>query len=141
MLKKFVLVFSLSSAFPPPRRAPRCSGRRPPSPPRRAPCRAAGGPARLALKVSLPRASTRSRTRRSIRRFIPTVLTIDAPAGVTVDEIVYPPAIELKQQGLDQPLAVFEHEFVVGVQVTLGPGVAAGDLSLRPACATRLVTT
>ena len=39
---------------------------------------------------------------------IPTELTIDAPAGVTVKEIVFPPSTDLKQVGLDQPLAVFE---------------------------------
>ena len=35
-----------------------------------------------------------------------------APAGVTVSEIVFPPATDLKQIGQEQPLAVFEHEFV-----------------------------
>ena len=83
---------------------------------------------RLALKVSLPEGLHTQSNKPLDPTLIPTVLTIDAPAGVTVDEIVYPPAIELKQQGLEQPLAVFEREFVVGVQVTLGPGVAAGDL-------------
>ena len=38
---------------------------------------------------------------------IPTELTIDAPEGVTVKEIVWPPSTDLKQQGQDQPLAVF----------------------------------
>ena len=91
---------------------------------------AAGGPVRLALKVSLPESLHTQSNKPLDPTLIPTVLTIDAPAGVTVDEIVYPPAVELKQQGLDQPLMVFEHEFLVGVQVTLGAGVAAGDLAL-----------
>ena len=90
----------------------------------------AGGAVRLALKVSLPESLHTQSNKPLDPTLIPTVLTIDAPAGVTVDEIVYPPAMELKQQGLEQPLAVFEHEFVVGVQVTLAPTVAAGDLSL-----------
>ena len=83
---------------------------------------AAGGPVRLALKVSLPESLHTQSNKPLDPTLIPTVLTIDAPAGVTVDEIVYPPAVELKQQGLDQPLMVFEHEFLVGVQVTLGAG-------------------
>ena len=85
---------------------------------------------RLALKVSLPESLHTQSNKPLDPTLIPTVLTIDAPAGVTVDEIVYPPAVELKQQGLDQPLVVFEHEFLIGVQVTLGPGMAAGDLVL-----------
>jgi cytochrome c biogenesis protein CcdA/thiol-disulfide isomerase/thioredoxin len=85
---------------------------------------------RLALKVSLPEGLHTQSNKPLDPTLIPTVLTIDAPAGVTVDEIVYPPAVELKQQGLDQPLSVFEHEFAIGVQVTLAPGAAAGDLAL-----------
>jgi cytochrome c biogenesis protein CcdA/thiol-disulfide isomerase/thioredoxin len=90
----------------------------------------ADGPVRLALKVSLPESLHTQSNRPLDPTLIPTVLTIDAPAGVTVDEVVYPPAIELKQQGLEQPLAVFEHEFVVGAQITLGASVPAGDLSV-----------
>ncbi|MFO7691607.1 MAG: thioredoxin family protein [Vicinamibacterales bacterium] len=91
---------------------------------------AGGGPVRLALKVSLPETLHTQSNKPLDATLIPTVLTVDAPAGVTVDEIVYPAAVELKQQGLDEPLLVFEHEFLIGVQVTLGPGVAAGDLAL-----------
>ena len=96
------------------------------------PAAAAGSPVRLALKVSLPESLHTQSNKPLDPTLIPTVLTIDAPAGVTVDEIVYPPAIELKQQGLEQPLAVFEHEFVVGAQVTLGPGRARRATSSLP---------
>ena len=34
----------------------------------------------------------------------------------TVAEIVYPPATDLKQVGADEPLAVFEREFAIGVR-------------------------
>jgi cytochrome c biogenesis protein CcdA/thiol-disulfide isomerase/thioredoxin len=94
------------------------------------PAAAAGSAVRLALKVSLPEGLHTQSNKPLDPTLIPTVLTVDAPAGMTVDEIVYPPAIELRQQGLEQPLSVFEREFVVGVQVTLGPAVAAGDLPL-----------
>jgi DsbC/DsbD-like thiol-disulfide interchange protein len=88
----------------------------------------AGGPVRLALRVSLPEGlHTQSNTPRD-PTLIPTVLTIDAPAGVVVDEIVFPPSTDLKQAGLDQLLAVFEHEFAIGVQLTLDRTVAPGDL-------------
>jgi hypothetical protein len=34
-----------------------------------------------------------------------------------IDEIVFPPSTDLKQAGLGQPLAVFEREFAIGVQI------------------------
>ncbi|MCU0249926.1 MAG: thioredoxin family protein [Vicinamibacterales bacterium] len=91
---------------------------------------AAGSAVRLALKVSLPENLHTQSNKPLDPTLIPTVLTIDAPAGVTVDEIVYPAAIALKQEGLEQPLAVFEHEFLVGAQVTLSSNVPGGELTL-----------
>ncbi|HWF84301.1 MAG TPA: protein-disulfide reductase DsbD domain-containing protein, partial [Vicinamibacterales bacterium] len=83
---------------------------------------------RLALKVSLPEGLHTQSNKPRDPTLIPTVLTIDAHPGVTIDEIVFPPSTDLKQAGLDQPLAVFEHEFAIGVQVSLGPDVPVGDL-------------
>ncbi len=88
----------------------------------------AGGPARVALTVSLPEGlHTQSNTPRD-PLLIPTELTIDAPAGVTVGEIVFPPSTDLKQAGQDQPLAVFEQTFAIGVQLAIASSVPAGDL-------------
>ena len=84
----------------------------------------------MALQVSLPEGLHVQSNAPRDPSLIPTVLTIDAPAGVTVDEIVYPPSTDLKQVGQDQPLAVFEREFVVGVHLTLAPGLPAGDISV-----------
>jgi DsbC/DsbD-like thiol-disulfide interchange protein len=61
---------------------------------------------------------------------IPTVLTIDAPAGVTVDAVHYPKPTDLAQPNRKDPLAVYGSEFEIGVKVSLGPNVAAGDLVL-----------
>jgi DsbC/DsbD-like thiol-disulfide interchange protein len=78
----------------------------------------AGRPLRLALKVALPDGlHTQSNMPRD-PSLIPTTLMIDAPAGVRIDEIVFPRATEITQAGLDQPLAVFEREFAIGVQAT-----------------------
>ena len=88
----------------------------------------AGEKARLALKVSLPEGLHTQSDKPRDPTLIPTVLTIDAPAGVTVDEIVFPKATDLKQAGQDQPLAVFEQVFAIGVQIALAPSVPAGDL-------------
>jgi cytochrome c biogenesis protein CcdA len=88
----------------------------------------AGTEVRVALHVRLPEGlHMQSNTPRD-PTLIPTVLSIEAPSGVTVSEIVYPPSTDLKQAGQDQLLAVFEREFTIGVRLTLGPGVAAGDL-------------
>jgi len=88
----------------------------------------AGGPVRLALQVSLPEGLHTQSNAPLDPTLIPTVLTISAPAGVTVDEVVYPPATELAQAGQDKPLTVFEQEFAIGVQLMLAPGAPEGDL-------------
>ncbi len=89
-----------------------------------------GGPARVALKVSLPEGLHTQSNKPRDPTLIPTELDIEAPAGVTVDEIVWPPATDLKQEGQDQPLAVFEREFVIGVQLQLAASVPAGTLTV-----------
>src|SRR5579872_4048428 len=83
----------------------------------------AGGAARVALKISLPEGLHTQSNKPRDPNLIPTVLTIDAPAGVTVSEIVFPPSTDLKQQGADQPLAVFEQTFAVGVELSLASTV------------------
>ena len=90
----------------------------------------AGTSVRAALQVKLPeRFHVQSNAPRD-PAFIPTVLTVDAPAGVRVAEIVFPPATDLKQVGQSQPLAVFEHEFAIGVRFELAADVATGSLDV-----------
>ena len=64
------------------------------------------------------------------------------PEGVTVREIVFPAAVDLKQAGVDQPLAVFERVFAIGVQFDVArlPCRAARS-SCRHVCAIRPATT
>ena len=52
---------------------------------------------RLALKVSLPEGLHTQSNKPRDPLLIPTELTIDAPDGVTVKEIVFPPSTDLKQ--------------------------------------------
>jgi thioredoxin:protein disulfide reductase len=89
---------------------------------------AAGGEARLALRVTLPETLHVNSDVPRDPALIPTRLTIDPPAGVTVTEIVYPEASDLAQAGQDELLAVFGHTFVIGVRVTLSGDLPAGDL-------------
>ena len=89
-----------------------------------------GQTVRLALQVSLPEGLHTQSNKPRDPNLIPTVLTIDAPAGITIDEIVFPPSTDLKQAGQDQPLAVFEHEFAIGVRLTTASTVAAGEIAV-----------
>jgi cytochrome c biogenesis protein CcdA len=83
---------------------------------------------RAALIVRLPEGyHVNSNTPRD-PSLIPTVLTVDPPAGVSVAEVVYPPSTDLKQAGQDQPLAVFEREFTIGVRFAVGRDVPPGDV-------------
>ena len=58
---------------------------------------------------------------------IPTVLTLEPPEGITVRAISYPEAMLLEQAGADQPLAVFEEEFVIGVAFDLSEDLPLGE--------------
>jgi thioredoxin:protein disulfide reductase len=88
----------------------------------------AGSTVRAALKVTVPEGLHTQSNKPRDKTLIPTTLTIDAPAGVTIGEIVWPPSIDLAQAGADKPLAVFEREFLVGAQLSLPASATAGDL-------------
>jgi thiol:disulfide interchange protein DsbD len=90
----------------------------------------AGDTARVALRVSLPEGLHTQSNKPRDPLLIPTELTIDAPPGVTVKEIVFPPSTDLKQAGQEQPLAVFEQTFGIGVQLAIGSGVQPGTVAV-----------
>jgi thiol:disulfide interchange protein DsbD len=88
----------------------------------------AGADARLALQVALPdRFHVQSNKPRD-PNLIPTKLAIDAPAGMSVAEVVFPAPIDVKVLGIDQPLAVFEQSFTIGVRLTVAANLAAGTV-------------
>ena len=58
---------------------------------------------------------------------IPTVLTVEPPAGITVEALAWPEPVMLEQQGADKPLAVYEETFAIGVALAIDPEVAPGD--------------
>jgi hypothetical protein len=88
----------------------------------------AGTVARLSLRVRLPKDIHVQSNKPRDPSLIPTVLTIDPPAGVTVDAVHYPKATDLAQPNRKEPLAVYGSAFEIGVKVSLAPGVPAGDL-------------
>jgi thiol:disulfide interchange protein len=87
-----------------------------------------GSTAVVGLRVSLPEGlHTQSNAPRD-PSLIATVLTVSPPHGVRVTGLAFPPAQDLRQAGVAQPLAVFEHEFVIGVQLSVAADVPPGDL-------------
>ena len=88
----------------------------------------AGSDARLALQATLPDGYHVQSNKPRDPNLIPTELMVDAPAGVTVAEIVFPATVETKLVGVDEPLAVFERNFVIGVRITVASTAAPGDI-------------
>ncbi len=74
---------------------------------------------------------------------IPTVLTVEPPAGISVTGLAWPEPVLLEQTGADKPLAVYEEIFTIGVALAVAPDMAPGDyevpVSLRyQACDERM---
>ena len=57
---------------------------------------------------------------------IPTVLTLEPPAGIALDGLAWPTPVLLEQQGAEQPLAVFEEHFVIGAALRLADDLEPG---------------
>jgi thiol:disulfide interchange protein DsbD len=91
---------------------------------------AAGSTTRVALTVSLPDGLHVQSDAPRDPSLIPTVLTVDAPTGVTVRHLIYPTPSDFEQEGQPQPLAVFEHEFVTGAEIVIAANAPHGDLAI-----------
>jgi cytochrome c biogenesis protein CcdA/thiol-disulfide isomerase/thioredoxin len=89
-----------------------------------------GSTTRIALSVSLPEKLHVQSDRPRDPNLIPTVLTVDVPAGIRVANLIFPAARDFTLQGQTEPLAVFENQFVVGAELEIGKDVATGDLVL-----------
>jgi hypothetical protein len=89
---------------------------------------AAGSTAVVSLKVRLPKDVHVQADKPRDPSLIATALTIEPPAGVTVERITYPPATELAQQGRREKLLVFGPEFEIEAHVAVAGSVAPGDL-------------
>lgn len=89
---------------------------------------AAGSTTRVALTVRLAEGLHVQSDAPRDPSLIPTVLTVQAPAGVTVRHLIYPQPTDFEQAGQPQPLAVFAHEFVAGAELAIADDAAPGDL-------------
>src|SRR5918992_4785745 len=86
----------------------------------------AGTSVRAAVQVRLPETLHVQSNAPRDPSFIATALTVDAPAGIRVTEIVYPKAKDLVQEGLEEPLTVFDHEFAIGVVFDVASSTTPG---------------
>ncbi|HEX4996970.1 MAG TPA: thioredoxin family protein [Terriglobia bacterium] len=86
-----------------------------------------GSVLRVALKIGLPEGVHTQSNKPRDPLLIPTTLKIETPDGLAVDEIVWPAATDLAQTGQDEPLSVFEQEFLVGAGIAIDPAAPAGD--------------
>jgi thiol:disulfide interchange protein DsbD len=90
----------------------------------------AGGAQRAALQVGLPEGFHVQSNKPRDPTLIPTELTFELPAGVTVAEIVFPATVDARVVGIDEPLAVFEREFAIGVRFVVASTAATGPISV-----------
>ncbi len=61
---------------------------------------------------------------------IPLTLTIDAPKGISVAGLTFPPAKDFLLKGSDQPLAVFEGAFPIEARLAVAKDHPAGDVTV-----------
>src|SRR5262249_36316436 len=73
----------------------------------------AGSGVRVALQVRLPDGYHTNSNKPRDPNLIPITLALNPPDGITASEIVWPEATDLQQRGADQPLRVFEREFII----------------------------
>jgi cytochrome c biogenesis protein CcdA len=91
---------------------------------------AIGSTTRVALAVGLPEKLHVQSDKPRDPTLIPTVLTIDAPPGIRVTNLIYPHPADFTLEGQAEPLAVFENQFVVGAELEVGSEVPLGELVL-----------
>lgn len=90
----------------------------------------AGRTARVALRVALPEGLHVQSNAPRDPLLIPTAVTVTPPGGISVSEVVYPPATDFVQTGQPTPLAVFEQNFAIGIALAVAGGVAPGELAV-----------
>lgn len=89
-----------------------------------------GKSAKLVLKVALPEQIHIQSNKPRDEAFFPTALVLTAPPGVTVAATTYPPAVDFKQEGQAELLAVFEKTFTVSATIAVDASVKAGELTI-----------
>src|SRR5262245_31803846 len=90
-----------------------------------------GSSVRAALQIRLPEKYHTNSNQPRDPNLIPLTVTFDKPpAGITLNEVVFPPATDLAQRGADQPLRVFSGDFAIGVALAVAQTATPGTLEL-----------
>ena len=87
-----------------------------------------GTTVRAALSVTLPEGFHVQSNKPRDASLIPTELTVEGPSGIEVEELVFPIAVDFPQEGLDQPLLVFDRAFTIGVRLALPANLPPGEV-------------
>src|SRR3984893_8067840 len=90
----------------------------------------AGSSMRAAVQIRLEEGFHTNANKPRDPNLIPIELTLLPPEGISVAEIVYPEPIELRQEGAEQPLLVFERDFTIGVLFNVAGSVANGETTV-----------
>ncbi len=88
---------------------------------------APGSTIRAAIQVSLPEGLHVQSNKPRDPSLIPTELMLEPPTGIRGTELVFPKAVDFPQEGLPEPLLVFDREFTIGVQMTVAADLAPGE--------------
>jgi thiol:disulfide interchange protein DsbD len=90
----------------------------------------AGGRVRAAVVVRVPEGFHLQSNAPRDPSLIPTTLALDVPDGLRAVEVVFPQATDFTLVGQTEPLAVFEHEFPIGVEFELDRTLAPGPVDV-----------
>jgi len=90
----------------------------------------AGGRVRAAVQVRVPEGFHLQSNAPRNPQLIATVLVFETPDGVRASEVVFPATTTFVVAGQGEPLAVFEHEFVVGATFDIDRNVAEGAIHI-----------
>jgi thiol:disulfide interchange protein len=90
-----------------------------------------GDTVRLALRVAIPDGLHAQSDRPRDPSLKPTVIWVDPADGVETREVVFPQSKDLVLEGYAQPLAVFEHELLIGIEVVLPGSAKPGQFAIR----------
>ena len=89
-----------------------------------------GKTAKLLLKVALPEQIHIQSNKPRDEAFFPTALVLTPPPGVTVGTTTYPPAVDFKQEGQAELLAVFEKTITITATIAVDASVKPGELTI-----------
>jgi thiol:disulfide interchange protein DsbD len=90
-----------------------------------------GGTLRVAVVAQIQEGWHINSNRPLEEYLIPTELKFDSTSGVTLEQVVFPKALERTFAFSETPLAVFEGEFVIGAVLKISEQVAGENLKLN----------